>query len=283
MNRRRCGGLRAWTWGVRGAGRDDGPAVPPLAGETRTGGAILQPVNEYLESPGIRIIRGTIVDATIIHAPSSTKNRSGGTRSRHASDAQGLAGALRAEGTHRAGLRPGTCALAVHLGGLGGRQAHVAGLAARGEAQGVGQRGLSGSGAKFRPQYRATVWCKDNEAQPWRPTVRSVGRECFLKERLYIFAGKDFRNGRRRGHWKVPSFELIAGRGGMARGMLSLTQETSRCVGLGAISGKGYGWSCTNPDRLFCDVGGLRGAVPAASREGGFAAGGASGSAFNAR
>jgi IS5 family transposase len=41
------------------------------------GGAMLQAVNEYLESRGIRISRGTIVDATIIHAPSSTKNRSG--------------------------------------------------------------------------------------------------------------------------------------------------------------------------------------------------------------
>jgi IS5 family transposase len=41
------------------------------------GGAMLQPMNEYLESRGIRISRGTIVDATILHAPSSTKNRSG--------------------------------------------------------------------------------------------------------------------------------------------------------------------------------------------------------------
>jgi IS5 family transposase len=41
------------------------------------GGAMLQTVNEYLESRGIRISRGTIVYATIIHAPSSTKNRSG--------------------------------------------------------------------------------------------------------------------------------------------------------------------------------------------------------------
>src|SRR5262250_2139071 len=38
------------------------------------GGAMLQTVNEYLESRGIRISRGTIVDATIIHAASSTKN-----------------------------------------------------------------------------------------------------------------------------------------------------------------------------------------------------------------
>jgi IS5 family transposase len=41
------------------------------------GGAMLNAVNEYLEKRGIRIGRGTIVDATILHAPSSTKNRSG--------------------------------------------------------------------------------------------------------------------------------------------------------------------------------------------------------------
>jgi transposase, IS5 family len=41
------------------------------------GGAMLNAVNEYLESRGIRISRGTIVDATILHAPSSTKNGSG--------------------------------------------------------------------------------------------------------------------------------------------------------------------------------------------------------------
>ena len=41
------------------------------------GGAMLETVNAYLESRGIRISRGTIVDATILHAPSSTKNRRG--------------------------------------------------------------------------------------------------------------------------------------------------------------------------------------------------------------
>src|SRR3974390_472172 len=40
-------------------------------------GKILDTVNLYLESKGIRIGTGTIVDATIIHAPSSTKNCSG--------------------------------------------------------------------------------------------------------------------------------------------------------------------------------------------------------------
>jgi IS5 family transposase len=38
------------------------------------GGEMLMVVNEHLAEKGIRITTGTIVDATIIHAPSSTKN-----------------------------------------------------------------------------------------------------------------------------------------------------------------------------------------------------------------
>src|SRR5579875_686587 len=38
-------------------------------------GQMLDTVNHYLESRGIRITTGTIVDATIIHAPSSTRNQ----------------------------------------------------------------------------------------------------------------------------------------------------------------------------------------------------------------
>jgi len=41
------------------------------------GGAMLEAVNVHLESKGLRITTGTIVDATIIAAPSSTKNQSG--------------------------------------------------------------------------------------------------------------------------------------------------------------------------------------------------------------
>jgi IS5 family transposase len=40
-------------------------------------GKILDTVNLYLDSKGIRISTGTIVDATIINAPSSTKNSTG--------------------------------------------------------------------------------------------------------------------------------------------------------------------------------------------------------------
>ncbi len=38
---------------------------------------MLEAVNIHLEARGIRIATGTIVDATILHAPSSTKNASG--------------------------------------------------------------------------------------------------------------------------------------------------------------------------------------------------------------
>jgi IS5 family transposase len=43
--------------------------------EQQLGGQMLEAVNLHLQSRGVRITTGTIVDATIIHAPSSTKNR----------------------------------------------------------------------------------------------------------------------------------------------------------------------------------------------------------------
>ncbi len=46
-----------------------------LLGEHDLGGAMLETVNLHLQQKGVRITTGTIVDATIIHAPSSTKNR----------------------------------------------------------------------------------------------------------------------------------------------------------------------------------------------------------------
>jgi IS5 family transposase len=38
---------------------------------------LLKAVNDHLRRSGIKITRGTIVDATIIGAPSSTKNQDG--------------------------------------------------------------------------------------------------------------------------------------------------------------------------------------------------------------
>src|ERR1039457_6363734 len=46
-----------------------------LLEEHRLGGQMLEAVNLHLQSEGVRIATGTIVDATIIHAPSSAKKR----------------------------------------------------------------------------------------------------------------------------------------------------------------------------------------------------------------
>ena len=46
-----------------------------LLEEHNLGEEILGTVNLYLQAKGVRITTGTIVDATLIHAPSSTKNR----------------------------------------------------------------------------------------------------------------------------------------------------------------------------------------------------------------
>ncbi len=46
-----------------------------LLEEHGLGGQMLKTVNLHLQSRGVRITTGTIVDATILHAPSSTKNR----------------------------------------------------------------------------------------------------------------------------------------------------------------------------------------------------------------
>jgi IS5 family transposase len=47
-----------------------------LLEQHQLGGEMLEAVNLHLQAKGVRITTGTIVDATIIHAPSSTKNRS---------------------------------------------------------------------------------------------------------------------------------------------------------------------------------------------------------------
>ena len=49
--------------------------VPALAGRTSTGRTDPGAGEPALASAGVRITTGTIVDATILHAPTSTKNR----------------------------------------------------------------------------------------------------------------------------------------------------------------------------------------------------------------
>ena len=59
------------------AGREHNLAIPASAGTTRSGRSHAATGERISESRGSRISRGTIVDATILHAPSSTKNRNG--------------------------------------------------------------------------------------------------------------------------------------------------------------------------------------------------------------
>ncbi len=47
------------------------------AGETQAGAAVLAVINDSLRIKGLILRSGTVVDATLISAPSSTKNASG--------------------------------------------------------------------------------------------------------------------------------------------------------------------------------------------------------------
>ena len=49
-----------------------------LLEEHELGEGLFEEINRHLASQGLRLREGTIVDASIIEAPSSTKNRSGG-------------------------------------------------------------------------------------------------------------------------------------------------------------------------------------------------------------
>ena len=68
---------------------------------------MLDAVNLHLEAKGIRIQTGTIVDATILHAPSSTKNASGERDPEMHQTRKGTAVVLRPEGAHRCGCEAG--------------------------------------------------------------------------------------------------------------------------------------------------------------------------------
>ena len=74
-----------------------------LLEEHRLGGRMLEAVNLHLQSKGVRIATGTIVDATIIHAPCSTKNREQKRAPGDAPDEERQAVVLRDEGARGRG------------------------------------------------------------------------------------------------------------------------------------------------------------------------------------
>ena len=77
MNRRAAAVCGRGPGASAGAGREHNPTVPPSAGETRCGRSHAAKGERISGEPGRPHQPGTIVDATILHAPSSTKNRSG--------------------------------------------------------------------------------------------------------------------------------------------------------------------------------------------------------------
>ena len=101
-----CAVSSASTWGANRC-----PTRPRCASfaicwrRTHLGKALFEQVHHHLEAQGIKVGRGTIVDATIIDAPSSTKNADKAARPGHAPDQEGPAVVLRHEGAHRRGQR----------------------------------------------------------------------------------------------------------------------------------------------------------------------------------
>ena len=55
----------------------------------RLGEGLMKEINRHLATQGLRLREGTIVDASIIEAPSSTKNGAGRARPTDASDEEG--------------------------------------------------------------------------------------------------------------------------------------------------------------------------------------------------
>ena len=83
------------------------------------GEGLFEAINAHLADEGHSLRRGTIVDASIVAAPSSTKNRKGRAGSGDAPDEEGQPVVLRDEGAHRGGRGVGSGA---HAGDDGGER-----------------------------------------------------------------------------------------------------------------------------------------------------------------
>ncbi len=142
-------------------GREPAPAETTvckfrhLLEEHQLGGEMLETVNLHLEKKGVRITTGTMVDATIIHAPASTKNRDQ-QRDPDASDAQGQGLVLRHEGACGSGQQAQNYPLGRSDTSQRGRLCGAGRAAARRREAGVGRRRLSGSDRGHSPAGSAS-------------------------------------------------------------------------------------------------------------------------------
>ena len=103
-------------------------------------GQILDAVNHYLASRGLRIATGTIVDATIIAAPSSIKNNKKERDPEMHQTRKGNQWYFGAKAHIGMDSKEGI----VHFGGFGLGRAHAARSAARRREEGLGRRRLPG-------------------------------------------------------------------------------------------------------------------------------------------
>src|SRR5215472_1720883 len=117
--------------------------------EHEIGGEILQRVNLYLQSRGVKITTGTIVDATVIHAPSSTKNREQQRDPEMHQVRKRQTLVLRDESARGSGQQDEDDSLGGSDRGQRGRQPSVAGVAAWGRNQGMGRSSLSGADGSY--------------------------------------------------------------------------------------------------------------------------------------
>ena len=104
---------------------------------------LLEEINAHLEFQGLKLREGTIVDATIIEAPPSTKNRAGERGPGDAPDQEGEPVAFRDEGPHRGGLGNGDSAQHEHHASQCPRRYGDAQPAARERDGSVGRRWVS--------------------------------------------------------------------------------------------------------------------------------------------
>jgi len=137
MSRLCCGALPESIWAGPPAGRDHDPSFPPSAENTiwRRDAGHGEPLRGKQRHPHHP---GTIVDATIIHAPSSTKNASGERDPEMHQTKKGNQWYFGA-GAHPAWIARRRLCFCDNFSGQRGRQTYAARLIARRGAQGMGR------------------------------------------------------------------------------------------------------------------------------------------------
>ena len=145
------------------------------------GQGLFAEIRDHLEEQGVRLREGTIVDATIIEAPSSTKNRTGERDPGDAAGEEGEPIPLRHEAAHRGGRQDRGGAQPERHPGQRTRRDPGPPVAAWRRAAGVGRRGLHrGAEAPGEPGAGSGLAGGDEAGArggSWNRTVRRLWRK----------------------------------------------------------------------------------------------------------